>query len=572
MEEIMKKFSLNNLRIGTKYAIAFTITLLLFAISVFIVFQQLNIVNQNIDSMDLKATRSINLTEVNSLFGSKDIRISDYMSSKDAKTLGEYNDRVEQMAKLENQISSTLKKKVQISSFEIIKSNSKKIDDLFLNELVPAVQANKAEEAQAARDTTQSLRGDTNIVLEQLTKDIDKEREQTTLDAKSVLKHTVMILIVAFLVSMIIGVIILIVIGRLVRKNLKKVVNLSKQVADGNLAVETLSYKGKDEIGELNEAMNMMSGNLQSMLKQIINVSDHVSSQSEELTQSSNEVREGSEQVASTMQELADGAEQQAQTSTELSEEINRFTTQVQGISQNGDSIEQTSFTVLSMVEEGNNLMKKSMDQMTSVEGIVKTSVERIKTLDEQSQKISQLVVVIQTIAEQTNLLALNAAIEAARAGEHGRGFAIVAEEVRKLAEQVSRSIVEITGFVGNIQSESNLVATTLEEGYSQVQQGTKQVQQTGEKFEEINNGISDMVKNIKAISTSIRELAQGSERISGSIEHMASISEESAAGVEETAASIQQTSSSMQEIAASAEQLSNQSEKLNGLVNQFQL
>ncbi len=218
----MKKISMNNMKIGTKYAMAFTLTLILFAISVFIVFQQLNIVNQNIDSMDRKAMRSINLTEVGSLFRSKDIRIGDYMASKDTKLLGQYNDRVEQMAKLENQISSTLTNKDQISSFEIIKSNSGKIDDLFLNTLVPAVEANKTEEAQATRDTTQSLRADTNIVLDQLTTDINKERDQTTLDAKAGLQHTVVVLIVAFLLSMIIGIIILVVISRMVRTQFEK--------------------------------------------------------------------------------------------------------------------------------------------------------------------------------------------------------------------------------------------------------------------------------------------------------------------------------------------------------------
>src|SRR5699024_4194813 len=131
-------------------------------------------------------------------------------------------------------------------------------------------------------------------------------------------------------------------------------------------------------------------------------------------------------------------------------------------------------------------------------------AVQKVQGLDAQSQEISKLVSVIQDSAEQTNLLALNAAIEAARAGEHGKGFAVVADEVRKLAEQVSVSVTDITTIVTSIQNESSMVTESLEGGYKEVEQGTTQIEATGEKFNGINTSITNMVKDIQSISDNL--------------------------------------------------------------------
>ena len=162
------------------------------------------------------------------------------------------------------------------------------------------------------------------------------------------------------------------------------------------------------------------------------------------------------------MQELASGTEVQANNTNELSSIMGSFTLKVEEANEKGKHIQQSSNQVLSMASEGKKLMESSNDQMAKIDQIVQGAVQKVQSLDSQSREISTLVSVINDIAEQTNLLALNAAIEAARAGEHGKGFAVVADEVRKLAEQVSHSVTDITSIVINIQKESGMVAESL--------------------------------------------------------------------------------------------------------------
>ncbi|WP_419960643.1 methyl-accepting chemotaxis protein [Psychrobacillus sp. BM2] len=355
-------------------------------------------------------------------------------------------------------------------------------------------------------------------------------------------------------------------------REIPHVTNVMEQLALGNLSKEELKSKSKDEIGKLVTSTNQLNQNLRDIISQINIVSESVSSQSEELTQSANEVKTGSEQVASTMQELAAGSETQANNASDLSSGMNNFADKVQEANENGYRIEANSKVVLNMTKDGTELMKNSIVQMEKVDNIVRDSVNKVKGLDQQSQEISNLVTVIKDVSDQTNLLALNAAIEAARAGEHGKGFAVVADEVRKLAEQVSDSVTNITGIVGNIQKEAGLVSESLQGGYKEVEQGKAQIESTGKTFRKISDAVTEMVDSITTIAENLVEITANAQQMNGAIQEIASVSEESAAGVEQTSASSQQISSIMEEVAGSSVQLAELAEELNELVRHFKL
>ncbi|WP_047980870.1 methyl-accepting chemotaxis protein [Ornithinibacillus contaminans] len=369
-----------------------------------------------------------------------------------------------------------------------------------------------------------------------------------------------------------IGILVAIITATLITKPIKLVMNRMKAIANGELHHTPLETKSMDEVGQLVEATNEMNANMRELLSTINEVSETVSSQSEELTQSANEVKLGAEQIASTMEELATGTETQANSAGDLSSIMGTFSTNVMEANENGEHIANYSKEVLDLTNEGAHLMESSTYQMQQIDQIVLDAVKKVEGLDAHSQKISNLVSVIQEIAEQTNLLALNAAIEAARAGEHGKGFAVVADEVRKLAEQVSDSVSDITGIVGNIQNESSSVSESLQNGYKEVEQGTVQIETTGQTFKKISDAVSNMVTSITTVTTNLTTMAANSQEMSSSIEEIAAISEESAAGVEQTSASAQQVSGSMEEFAGSSDQLAKLAEELNLQIGKFKL
>ncbi|WP_407638893.1 methyl-accepting chemotaxis protein [Bacillus niameyensis] len=452
---------------------------------------------------------------------------------------------------------------------QIVNSNDL-LNSLFLDNLVPAVE--KGDENIVNLFLSQSNNYRTEIVdyLEKLRTQVNDERTLAIEEAGESQKSAVLVLLISTVLSILIGGVLVFIISRVISRSLNKVVAMSNQIADGDLTVNALDYNGNDEIGRLAIAMNKMSANLRNVIQQVADVSGTVSIHSEELMQSTNEVRDGGEQIASTMQELSSGAESQASSATALNEMMEDFNQKIDEANKHGVDVGNSSEAILTMTEEGQVLMNQSVSQMDSIHERVAVAVQNVKGLNEETKKISKLVQVIQEIAEQTNLLSLNAAIEAARAGEHGKGFAVVATEVRKLSEQVSNSVGEITNIVKAIAGNSNDVVYSLEASFKEVENGTNQIQVTGKTFGKINESVTDMAAKIQGISVNLHDIAKNSIEMSKSVEEIAAVAEQSAAGVEQAAASTEQSSATMEEIAGSAEELANLAEKLNGQVNNF--
>ncbi|OZI13473.1 methyl-accepting chemotaxis protein [Bacillaceae bacterium SAS-127] len=396
----------------------------------------------------------------------------------------------------------------------------------------------------------------------------DKAAQQSKDSYQSARMQTFLFLGLALLL----GVIITIGLTRNIVGPLRAVTDGIQEIAKGNLLVEKVVVNNKDETAILADSVNQMKDNLALMVSKIVGISQTVNQQSEELTQISNEVKIGSEQISSTMQELAGGAEEQASAVQDAAETMNDLNEEISDIEASGRHLNEESKQVYTGATNGRELMNQSVSDMENITSIVVDSMNKVKELDHKNAEISKLVNVIEDISNQTNLLALNAAIEAARAGEHGKGFAVVADEVRKLADGVSQSVNEITTIIEGIQNDSKEIVATLQDGVEQSKRGNEQMKATGGTFTQISTSVSDMVSSIENIVQGISGVKTGGDRISQYNEELSSISEESAAGVEQTSASVQQQLASMEAIASSTATLNELSEELVQLVNQFKV
>ncbi|WP_185970953.1 methyl-accepting chemotaxis protein [Alkalicoccobacillus porphyridii] len=273
---------------------------------------------------------------------------------------------------------------------------------------------------------------------------------------------------------------------------------------------------------------------------------------------SASETSAGVEEIAKTMQDLASNNNDQVDAIKSIEESLSFVFFNLKEISESTQFVAESSSATYTNAKQGNTAVQKSMNQMDLIGQDVQSSKERIEALGQKTAEIEQILLQITGISKQTNLLALNAAIEAARAGEHGRGFSIVANEVRMLAEQTNAATANIQKLIVEVQEGSNDAISAIQQGANSVEVGIDLNREIGSVFKTINENAQEVDEFIQDLSESIGELTGSMEDVSNTMKEVSTSAVESNGSVQNAAAVIEELNASMEEIYASAETLAN--------------
>jgi methyl-accepting chemotaxis protein len=353
-------------------------------------------------------------------------------------------------------------------------------------------------------------------------------------------------------------------------------------------------------VADTSQQLGAASGQTSAVVQQVTQAIQNVASGAQETSRSAQTSSEAVDQLARVVDSVARGAQEQARQIQFASETTSQMAVRIDQVAGNAQAVADASQQSKASAEHGARAVRETVDGMQEIKAVVSEAAGKVEELGRLGEKIGAVVETINDIAEQTNLLALNAAIEAARAGEHGRGFAVVADEVRKLAERSQRETREISELIREVQSGTKDAVAAMEVGSAKVEQGSVRADQAGASLGEILRAVEATVGQVSGIATSAQEMAIGAQavvdtmssisavveessaateemaaqagQVTGAIQSIAAVSEENSAATEEVSASAEEMSAQVEEMGAQAEELAATADQLKTLVARFRL
>lgn len=428
------------------------------------------------------------------------------------------------------------------------------------------------------------------------------EVERDTRDAMTLFQAR---MLAAGAVGLVVGIILAIVLTRGITVPLRRVAAMAQRIADGDLTVESVVLNQRDEIGQMANAINVMTANLRRIIGQLDKSTVVLNERGAELSASSEQAARVTQQIAETIEQVAGGtgqqsrsvhdvvgnvdqlrrvidgigggAAEQARVVDEGGRLIEEMIAAVQDVAENARQVAAASGNSTDIARHGGDTVQRTVQGMEEIHRTVFETADKVEQLGQHSAKVGEIVSVISEIAEQTNLLALNAAIEAARAGEHGKGFAVVADEVRKLAERSAASAKEIAVLVVNMKSGVDEAVQAMQVGTDEVERGMELARDAGEALVNIITALEATDQQVQEITREALAIAERGERVVGAVREVARITEENTLAVDQMTVhsddvvrAIEDISSVSEQTAASSEEVSAAAEEMHASIEEM--
>ncbi|WP_274310086.1 methyl-accepting chemotaxis protein [Solibacillus daqui] len=402
---------------------------------------------------------------------------------------------------------------------------------------------------------------------------IEKQRlEDIKVETANDIRVSKITSVVVLIISLIISAAAVLYIRKRIIKPLVQVSDEATKIADGDLTGQDIQVISKDEIGNLANTFNTMRSNLRNLVFNVQQNTEQLSAASEELSASTQEITATTNDVTHRVLETAEAAQSSSQIASDSAIAMEETAIGVQRIAETTQTLHSKALTASEAAASGRKIITEAKDQMTTIDGSTVTVNELVTKLAKQTEEISSISQVITAITDQTNLLALNAAIEAARAGEHGKGFAVVADEVRKLAEESKNSATSIVALTQEIKRDTADVEEAVRNSLASVKEGVLIIEKAGKSFNQIELDVEEMKNSIQDVSATSEQLSASAEEVTASVNEIAIGANKASESVEMIAAAMEEQSASMEQVNHVAISVTESSQELQTQIQQFRV